>query len=182
MAVISANKAKLKCRASISKPRGQRIRRTPRGGEGPARSPGFQDRSPGAGMSPVPRGGNTHGDGPDPIGRHDAVPADEVQSQRGGVRLCSVPGQTRPPPIRLGRRTAAEGRGRSEAEMVGASWCRQGSPIRLGSGLDRYQTGPNSKFKFKFKKMKNSQKISKNTSRCDESNGVKFSQKFVHLV
>ena len=32
------------------------------------------------------------------------------------------------------------------------------------------------------KKMKNSQKNSKNTSRCDESNGVKFSQKFVHLV
>ena len=30
--------------------------------------------------------------------------------------------------------------------------------------------------------MKNSQKIPKNTSRCDESNGVKFSQKFVHLV
>ena len=32
------------------------------------------------------------------------------------------------------------------------------------------------------KKMKNSQKIPKNISRCDESNGVKFSQKFVHLV
>ena len=30
--------------------------------------------------------------------------------------------------------------------------------------------------------MKNSQKILKNTSRCDESNGVKFSQKFVDLV
>ena len=30
--------------------------------------------------------------------------------------------------------------------------------------------------------MKNFQKNSKNTSRCDESNGVKFSQKFVHLV
>ena len=29
--------------------------------------------------------------------------------------------------------------------------------------------------------MKNSQKIPKNTPRCDESNGVKFSQKFVHL-
>ena len=27
-------------------------------------------------------------------------------------------------------------------------------PIRPGSGLDRYQTGPNSKFKFKFKKWK----------------------------
>ena len=54
-------------------------------------------------------------------------------------------------------------------------------PIRPGSGLG-YQTGPNSKFKFKFKKMKNSQKNPKNTLRCDESNGVKFSQKFVHLV
>ena len=55
-------------------------------------------------------------------------------------------------------------------------------PVQSGFGLSRYQTSPNSKFKFKFKKMKNSQKISKNTSRCDESNGVEFSQKFVHLV
>ena len=55
-------------------------------------------------------------------------------------------------------------------------------PVRPGSGLGRYQTGPNSKFKFEFKKMKNSQKIPKNTSRCDESNGVKFSKKFIHLV
>ena len=53
---------------------------------------------------------------------------------------------------------------------------------RSGSGLGRYQTGPNSKFKIEFKKMKNSLKISKNTSRCDESNGVKFSQKFVRLT
>ena len=51
-----------------------------------------------------------------------------------------------------------------------------------GSGLVRYKTGPNLKFKFEFKKMKNSQKNPKNTSSCDESNGVKFSQKFVHLV
>jgi len=29
-------------------------------------------------------------------------------------------------------------------------------PVRSGSGLGRYQTGPNSKFKFEFKKMKNS--------------------------
>ena len=49
-------------------------------------------------------------------------------------------------------------------------------PVRPGLDLGRYQTGPNSKFKFEFKKMKNSQKISKNTSRCDKSNGVKFSQ------
>ena len=55
-------------------------------------------------------------------------------------------------------------------------------PVRTGSGSGRFQTGPNSKFKFKFQKMKNSQKISKNTSSCDESNGVKFFQIFVHLV
>ena len=55
-------------------------------------------------------------------------------------------------------------------------------PVRSGSGLGRYQTGPNSKFKFEFQKMKNSQKIPKNTSRCNESNGVKFSQKFVRLT
>ena len=55
-------------------------------------------------------------------------------------------------------------------------------PVRPGFGLGRYQTGPNSKFKFKFKKMKNSQKIPKNTSRYDESNGVKFFQKFVRLT
>ena len=55
-------------------------------------------------------------------------------------------------------------------------------PVRPGSGLVRFETGSNSKFKFEFKKMKNSQKIPKNTSRCDEFNGVKFSQKFVHLV
>src|SRR6185437_1298369 len=54
--------------------------------------------------------------------------------------------------------------------------------VRSGSGLGRYQTGPNSKFKFEFKKMKKSQKNPKNISRCGESNGVKFSQKFVHLV
>ena len=47
-------------------------------------------------------------------------------------------------------------------------------PVRSGSGLGRYQTGPNSKFKFEFKKMKNSQKIPKNTSRCDKSNGANF--------
>jgi len=55
-------------------------------------------------------------------------------------------------------------------------------PIRTGSGLGRFQTGPNLKFKFEFKKMKNSQKNSKNTSSCDKSNGVNFFQIFVHLV
>ena len=54
--------------------------------------------------------------------------------------------------------------------------------VRPGSGLGRYQTGPNSKFEFEFKKMKKFQKISKNTSKCDESNGVKFSQKCVRLT
>ena len=51
---------------------------------------------------------------------------------------------------------------------------------RFGPVPVRYQNDPNSKFK--FKKMKNSQKIPKNISRCDESNGVKFSQKLVYLV
>ena len=55
-------------------------------------------------------------------------------------------------------------------------------PVRFGSGLGRFQTVPNLKFKFEFKKMKNSQKNPENTSRCDESNGVKFSQKFVRLA
>jgi len=55
--------------------------------------------------------------------------------------------------------------------------------LPVGTGpVDRFPTGPNSNFEFEFKKMKNSQKIPKNISRCDESNGVKFSQKFVHLV
>ena len=52
-------------------------------------------------------------------------------------------------------------------------------PVPVWAGTKPAQ---NSKFKFKFKKLKNSQKIPKNTSRCDESNGVKFSQKFIHLV
>ena len=59
----------------------------------------------------------------------------------------------------------------------GGSTCVQGSPnrwepvrfdrllvkpVRPGSGLDRYQTGPNLKFKFKFfKKNKKSQKFLK---------------------
>jgi len=55
------------------------------------------------------------------------------------------------------------------------------------TGPDRFRyrpvaNRPNSKFKFELKKMKNSQKIPKNTSRCDESNGVKNFQIFVHLV
>ena len=52
--------------------------------------------------------------------------------------------------------------------------------FRFGFGLGRYQTGPNSNLN--SKKWKIPKKIPKNTLRCDESNGVKFSQKFVHLV
>ena len=37
----------------------------------------------------------------------------------------------------------------------------QTGPVRTGSGSVRYETGPNSKFEFEFKKMKNSQKILK---------------------
>ena len=40
-------------------------------------------------------------------------------------------------------------------------------PVRTGSGFGWFQTGPNSKFKFEFKKIKNSKKISKNISSCD---------------
>ena len=61
-----------------------------------------------------------------------------------------------------------------------ASWLTK--PVRPGFGLGRYQTGPNSKFKFEFKKNEKFTKIPKNTLRCDESNSVKFSQKIVHLV
>jgi len=50
------------------------------------------------------------------------------------------------------------------------------------NGLVRYETGQILKFEFEFIKMKNSQKIPKNISRYDESNGVKFSQIFDHLV
>ena len=41
------------------------------------------------------------------------------------------------------------------------------------AGTGRFQTAPIQNLKFEFKKMKNSQKIPKNTSSCDESNGVK---------
>ena len=55
-------------------------------------------------------------------------------------------------------------------------------PVWADYGFGRYPTSPNSKFKFEFKKLKNSQIIPKNTLRCDESNGVKFFQIFIHLV
>jgi len=67
--------------------------------------------------------------------------------------------------------------GLTKPSVTGPVW-----PVRTGSGLVRYETGPNSKLKFEFKKMKNFQKNPKNISRCDESNDVKFSQKIVYLV
>jgi hypothetical protein len=51
---------------------------------------------------------------------------------------------------------------------------------RTGSG--RFPTGPNSKYKFEFKKWKKSHKILKNISRCVEFNGVNNFQIFVCLV
>ena len=54
--------------------------------------------------------------------------------------------------------------------------------IPTGTGPETAVTGVNSKFKVEFKKMKKSQKHPKNTSSCDESNGVKFFQIFVYLV
>jgi len=56
---------------------------------------------------------------------------------------------------------------------------------QIGPGRLRFRPVPNRpKFKIQIwiQKIKKSQKIPKHTSRCDEYNGVKFSQKFVHLV
>ena len=55
-------------------------------------------------------------------------------------------------------------------------------PVRPGSGLGRYQTGPNSKFKFEFKKIKNFQKILKILQGATNLMVSIFFQKFVHLV
>ena len=55
-------------------------------------------------------------------------------------------------------------------------------PARPGSGSGRLETGSNLNFKFEFQKMEKFQKILKNTSSCDESNGVKFFQIFIYLV
>ena len=66
--------------------------------------------------------------------------------------------------------------------MHGATMVYQTVGNRTGTGLVRYETGQILKFEFEFIKMKNSQKIPKNISRYDESNGVKFSQIFDHLV
>jgi hypothetical protein len=43
-------------------------------------------------------------------------------------------------------------------------------------------TGPNPKFELELKKMKNSQNIFKNATRCVESNSLKNFQKFVYLI
>ena len=66
----------------------------------------------------------------------------------------------------------------NRSDLTGYRSNRSG-PIPVWSGMKPVQI---QNFNFNFKKMKNSQKILKNTSRCDESNGVKFSPKFVHLV
>ena len=61
-------------------------------------------------------------------------------------------------------------------------------PVTDQTGPARFRFGPVPnwpKFKIQISIQKNEKlpkKIPKNTSRCDESNGVKFSQKFIHLV
>ena len=61
-------------------------------------------------------------------------------------------------------------------------WSNRTGPASEPAGIKPAITGHNSKFKFEFKKMKKSQKIPKSTTRCEESNDVKLSQKLVHLV
>ena len=48
-------------------------------------------------------------------------------------------------------------------------------PVRSGSGLDRYQTGPNSKFKFEFKKNEKFLKILQGATNLMVSNFLKNS-------
>ena len=52
-------------------------------------------------------------------------------------------------------------------------------PVSVRAGTKPTQI-QNSNLNSKNKKFP--KKVTKNTSRCDESNGVKFSKKFVHLV
>ena len=66
--------------------------------------------------------------------------------------------------------------------LVGSWLSYPGLKIPTGTGSGRFQTGPNLKFKFEFQKIKKFQKIPKNTSSCDNFNGVKFYQIFIHLV
>ena len=66
----------------------------------------------------------------------------------------------------------------NRSSLIGYRLNRSG-PVPVWAGIKPVQI---QNLNLNLKKMKNSQKISKNISRCDESNGVKFSQKFVHLV
>ena len=79
-------------------------------------------------------------------------------------------------PIRVPTRVCKTGGNRSG--LTGYLSNRSG-PVSVWAGTKPVQIQNSN---LNLKKMKNSQKIPKNTSRCDESNGVKFSQKFVHLV
>jgi hypothetical protein len=54
-------------------------------------------------------------------------------------------------------------------------------PETLGTGLDRFQTGPIQSWIW-IQKMEKSHKVLKNTSRCVEFNGVKNFQISVRLV
>ena len=54
-------------------------------------------------------------------------------------------------------------------------WSNQSGLVPVWTGTKPAQIQNSN---FNSKKMKNSQKIPKNNSRCDESNGVKFSKKF----
>ena len=58
--------------------------------------------------------------------------------------------------------SAVDGEGEGGGTIAAGERSRGGGRVpltggnRSGSGLGRYQTGPNSKFKFEFKKIKNS--------------------------
>ena len=123
------------------------------GVEAPAAAP--PDRCRGA-SSGVPPTGSRRGGSPRP-------------DPAGGPRI-----QRRDARIRPQRRRPVTGGGKQKATTM-RSTREQGSPyrwepvrfdrlpvkpVRSGSGLGRYQTGPNSKFKFKFQKIK---KFSKNS-------------------
>ena len=62
--------------------------------------------------------------------------------------------------------------------LIGYRLNRSG-PVPVWAGIKPVQI---QNLNLNSKEWKIPKKISKNISRCDESNGVKFSQKFVHLV
>ena len=99
-----------------------------------------------------------------PAGSRDGVPGSAC------LRLAC---RMSPPPRGRREETSRESRGFTKPVRF---YRLPVKPVRPGFGLGRYQTSPNSKFKFEFKKMKIPKKIPKNTSRCDKPNGVKFSQ------